>query len=499
MKLIDKYQVIADDITADISIREEPSEFVYVYDLDIPKIKESTRAYLDSIKNKLIAAIPMLPSDVLDPKSFPKLKQKFLKYASELIRTEISHLRTADQWVIANRLVQEMIGLGDMEFLLADNNIEEICIVSSDEPIWIYHKGYGWLKTNLMVPSESKITDYANLIGRRVGRSINVLNPLLDAHLITGDRVNATLYPVSMSGNTITIRKFARKPWTITDYIKGKSINTELAALLWFAVQYEMNVLVGGATATAKTTMLNILSSFIPLNQRIVSIEQTREIQLPKYYQWIPMLVRLPNPEGKGGIEMLDLMINSLRMRPDRLIVGEIRRAGEAEVMFEAMHSGHAVMATMHADTSEQVYNRLTNPPMNIPSVMLDSLNLILVMYRDRKSGIRRVFELAEILPQTKKEPPKLNILYRWDPRSDKIKRVNKSKQFMKKLKIFTHMSDSSVRKDLKSREKILKWMVKHNISDLSLIAEIVSRYNRDPDALLKLIKNKNFHLVLSK
>jgi flagellar protein FlaI len=212
MKLIDKYQVIADDITADISVREEPSEFVYVYDLDIPKIKESTRAYLDSIKNKLISEIPMLSSDILDPKSFPKLKQKFLKYASELIHTEISHLRTADQWVIANRLVQEMIGLGDMEFLLADNNIEEICIVSSDQPIWIYHKTYGWLKTNLMVPSESKIIDYANLIGRRVGRSINVLNPLLDAHLITGDRVNATLYPVSMSGNTITIRKFARKP-----------------------------------------------------------------------------------------------------------------------------------------------------------------------------------------------------------------------------------------------------------------------------------------------
>jgi type IV secretory pathway ATPase VirB11/archaellum biosynthesis ATPase/intein/homing endonuclease len=168
-----------------------------------------------------------------------------------------------------------MLGLGKVEVLLKDENLEEIVINNSQEPLWVYHKRFGWLKTNIVIKSDLEIYNYASMIGRKVGRQITSLNPLMDAHLTTGDRVNATLFPISTKGNTITIRKFARKPWTITDLIKNNTISKEVASLLWLAIQYEMNVLVSGGTATGKTSILNVLTTFIPPNHRIVSIEDS--------------------------------------------------------------------------------------------------------------------------------------------------------------------------------------------------------------------------------
>ena len=152
----------------------------------------------------------------------------------------------------------------------------------------------------------------------------------MDAHLKTGDRVNATLSPISSKGNTITIRKFAVRPWTITDFVKENTISYEAAALLWMAVQNELSIIIAGGTASGKTSMLNGIANFFPPNQRILSLEDTRELVLPKILHWVPLETRLPNPEGKGGITMFDLVVNSLRMRPDRVLVGEIRKRAEA-------------------------------------------------------------------------------------------------------------------------------------------------------------------------
>ena len=168
-----------------------------------------------------------------------------------------------------------MLGLGDLEFLLNDSFLEEIVINSSSEPVRVYHKKYGWLETNITVVSEAQILNFANIIARRVGRQITTLSPLLDAHLVTGDRGNAVLYPISHKGNTITIRKFARDPWTVIDFINNGTCNAEMFALLWLAIQYEMNVLVSGGTGSGKTSFLNLLMPFIPPNHRIISIEDS--------------------------------------------------------------------------------------------------------------------------------------------------------------------------------------------------------------------------------
>lgn len=424
---VENYNVTADDVDAMVTIKDDPTELNGTYSLHVPIMDKATAVYYGRLKDELLKKITISPQELLDTKLAAALKQKFRKLSRDTLIENIPHLTEDQSTFLSGKMVQEMLGLGDLEFLLKDDELEEICVNSASEPVWVYHKKHGWLKTDIMIPSESQIWNYSSSIARRVGRQITIQTPLLDAYLITGDRVNATLAPISASGNTITIRKFARKPWTITDFITSKTISTQVAAFLWLAVQYETSIVISGGTGAGKTSALNVISSFFPSNQRVVSIEQTREVTLPTYLQWIPLVVRESTTEGKGAVSMLDLLINSLRMRPDRIIVGEIRRAEEANVLFEAIHTGHSVYATMHAETISETIRRLVSPPISLPPVMLESLPLIMTMFRDRRSGIRRIFEVGEVIPSISAEdkPPTINILFKWDAQTDTILKVN--------------------------------------------------------------------------
>lgn len=489
--ILDKYVVIADKAKAIVEIKREEGEFVPVYTLHFPKLEEGTLALLEDIKERVVTELKIMPHELLDPKAMEQLKEKFFEKCVELLRKELPGIKKEKEQFLASLLIHEMLGLGKIEMLIADGELEEIVINSSKEPVWVYHKKYGWLKTNIYVQNEAEIANYASAIGRRVGRQITTLHPLLDAHLTTGDRVNATLFPISTTGNTLTIRRFRRKPWTITDFINNNTVSSEIAALLWLNIQYEMNMIISGGTASGKTSFLNSLMSFIPANQRIISIEDTRELTLPEFLHWVPLTTREPNPEGKGEISMLDLLVNSLRMRPDRIIVGEIRRGREAEVLFEAMHTGHSVYATLHADTAEQTYRRLVNPPISVPEPLLDALDLIVVMFRDRRRGIRRVYEVAEILSSAEgaKIKSEIRVLFRWKPSVDKIVKFEESLKLMEKLKTFTGMSDREIQKDLKEKQKILEWMVKNNVNTVNAIGYVVSRYYLEPEKVLEVVR----------
>jgi flagellar protein FlaI len=311
----------------------------------------------------------------------------------------------------------------------------------------------------------------------------------MDAHLKGGDRVNATLEPISVQGNTITLRKFAAKPWTITDFINDSTISTEAAALIWLGVQYELSTLISGGTATGKTSMLNVVANFFPPNQRIISIEDTREIQLPKFLHWVPMVTRLPNPEGKGEVSMLDLLVNSLRMRPDRIIVGEIRRKREAEVLFEAIHTGHSVYATVHANDAHETITRLTNPPIEIPKTMLPAISMIVVQYRNRRTGVRKTFQIAEIMPDS--EP---NVLLQLNIRKGVLQKVANSKSLMSTIEMFTGFTKSEITKSLNEKAAILKWMVKHNVNTVDTVGRIMAEYYTNEDNLMSYVnRNKSF------
>ncbi|MFP4403566.1 MAG: type II/IV secretion system ATPase subunit [Candidatus Woesearchaeota archaeon] len=496
IEILEYYNVTCDDVKALIVIYNVKNENVPLYKVFIPKLDECTKYVVENIIHELSYETNISISEITDVNKLFKLRNKFFKNALNKIKTYFPNLNQKEQKLISGLIVQEMYGFGDLDIIMSDDFLEEVCINRSDEPICVYHKHYGWVKTCTHVKDEEETYNYASMIGRKVGRDINGLNPIMDAHLVSGDRVAATLFPISSAGNTITFRRFSRSPWTITHLVSPKFgvMNYEIAALLWQAIEFELNVLVCGGTASGKTSVLNALSALLPKNQRIVSIEDTREFILPEdlNWNWIPMVSKKENIEGFGSISMLDLIVASLRMRPDRIIVGEVRTREQAETMFEAMHTGHSVCTTMHADTVEQMTRRLVEPPIAIPKNEVEALHLILVQHRDRQHNKRRTLEIGEILRGGRLDNDlSINYLYRWRPRTDTFEKIENSIRLLEDLNLRTGMTPSEIEEDLKKRENVLKWLVKNEIYDTNVIGKIMKVYYRNKNELFTAI-NKN-------
>ena len=214
-----KYNVVADKVPGLITILKKPEEYVPVYTVVFPRVAPATEAVLDSIKEKMIENVKVDVSEILDPRALEDVKKRFLDAANQFIKRQMPKISDKEKDALSGYLIHDMLGLGRLEVMLNDDSLEEIVVNNSAEPLWVYHKTYGWLKTNVIVPTEDQIYNYASIIGRKVGRQITNLAPLMDAHLPTGDRVNATLFPISTKGNTITIRKFRREPWTMVHFI----------------------------------------------------------------------------------------------------------------------------------------------------------------------------------------------------------------------------------------------------------------------------------------
>ena len=471
-KIIDTYELIVNDIVVDVTITTSLEEPVPIYDISITNISDTTKIILEKIRDEFVSEDT---KNLSEEASVSDIQEQFKEKILKLLAKYFPNANKKTMDMLINYILQQNIGLGNLDILLKDINLEEIVVNNAHEPVWVYHRKYGWLRTNVLVPNESRIRHYSTIIGRDVGKEITVLNPLMDAHLKTGDRVNATLSPISSKGNTITIRKFAVKPWTISDFIRDNTISNEGAALIWMAVQNELSIIVAGGTASGKTSMLNVISNFFPPNQRILSMEDTRELVLPKILHWVPLETRLPNPEGKGGIEMLDLIVNSLRMRPDRIIVGEIRRRKEAEVLFEAMHTGHSVYGTLHANNVRETVNRLTNPPIDLPKQLISALSLIVVQHINRRTGKRRTLQIAEVLPNG--DP---RVLMQFSPVRDALEIVNEPLAIVETLNLYTGLSKQEIYLDMQAKIKILQWLVAKNINDVNKIGLIMSKYYRN-------------------
>ena len=491
-EVIEDYDIEVDGAKVQVEITK--TELGVHYNLHLPEIDVATLSLLNEIRNELVAVTTISMKELTDPKAFTVIKERFMEDARRLISERLPNINEETETFLIGNLIQEMLGLGKIEFLINDPNLEEIVIVSSKEPIRVFTKKYGWLSTNIQIANEEDILNYSNIIARRIGRQITILNPLLDAHLVSGDRINAVLYPINTKGNTITIRKFARDPFTIIDLINNRTCDIDTAVLIWIGIEYEMNIIISGGTASGKTVILNAMLPFIPPNHRIISIEDTRELMLPDFLYWTPLVTRSPNPEGKGEVSMLDLLINSLRMRPDRIILGEMRKHEEAMVLFEAMHTGHSVYATLHADSAQETVNRLTNPPLSIPANLLSAVNLNLVMFRDRRRGIRRISQIAEF--EISGNTAVANIIYRWSPENDKIIKHGESNRFMEDIGRNTGMSINEINRNLEEKRKILAWMVKNKLRGIENFGKVMNYFYRNKDLLLNAIEKNKIKLI---
>jgi archaeal flagellar protein FlaI len=472
---LDSYKLNVNNVLIDVNVFFRDIDSIPIYEVNITNMTKNTKVILEKIREEFISKVNINTSEISDSGGLEKLKELFRKELIILLKTYFPTLDLKTQDMLMNYVIEQNLGLGYIEILLKDNLIEEVVINNAKEPVWIYHVKYGWMKTNIMIPTESKIRHFATIIARDAIKEITNLNPLMDAHLMSGDRVNATLHPISDFGNTITIRKFSSVPWTITRMIKSNTIDLYAASLLWLCIQYEFSIIIAGGTGSGKTSMLNTLSGFFPSNQRIISIEDTRELKLPPQLHWVPLATRDQNPEGKGGITMLDLVINSLRMRPDRIIMGEIRRKKEAEVLFEAMHTGHSVYGTFHANSAVEVIDRLTNPPIDLPKALASAVNLIVVQNRNRRTNKRKIFEIAEVLPNGD-----INTIIKYDVANDVTKKIGDFKVINKLFSVYAGFDENKINEELKYRQEVLKWMVNKNINSLDKIGHVMSNYYRN-------------------
>ncbi len=490
---IDSYNIQLGDISFPINI-VDAGDYVPHYNVYLPEIDFVTEALLDETKRESVSEVQIETRNAMDSGKYAELKDKFLIRSKEKLRSVLKKSSDEDIAVLSRIVVNDMIGLGEIEYVLADPKIEEVVINSSKDVVWVFHKVHGWLKTNIKIKSEEMIMNYASRIAREVGREITHLEPLLDAHLNSGDRVNATLFPISTIGNTLTIRRFSRTPWTIVHLLDPKfgTISFEASAFLWLAMEYEMSMLVSGGTASGKTSMLNAILPFLPANQRIITIEDTRELNLPNYMHWVPLSTRPPTSRGEGEVSMLDLVENSLRMRPDRIIVGEVRRQREAEVLFEAMHTGHSVYGTFHALGAWEVVERIISPPMNIPPMVLGSLHMVVTQYMNRRTRQRRTYEIAELIKDVKNETgrPDVNTLFKWRPRTDKVEKVSNSIRVIEEIQMFSGMSDKEIEQDLAGKRKVLEWLLNKNIKEVNDVGKIITEYYIDKETVLDLVEN---------
>lgn len=318
------------------------------------------------------------------------------------IQEEKVILSRADQEELINRVLDDSVGLGPLELFLHDDEISEIMVNGPNE---IYIERNGMLqKTDARFRDEAHVRHIIDRIVAPVGRRVDESSPMADARLIDGSRVHVVIPPVSLNGPILTIRKFRKEPLTMDDLLGKDSLDERMAEFLRLAVRAKLNILVSGGTGSGKTTLLNVLSSFIPERERIVTIEDSAELQLQGKHV-IGLETRSLNVEGRGEISIRELLRNSLRMRPDRIIVGEVR-GGEAFDMLQAMNTGHkGSLTTIHANSSADALIRLESmvlfagvnlPVAAIRQYIASSLDLIIQTER-MTDGKRRIVSISEV------------------------------------------------------------------------------------------------------
>jgi archaeal flagellar protein FlaI len=474
MELLEKYD--------HVEIKRSEKESTPLYSVIEPKL---TAAESKAVGDWKKLATPQMISAL---RSEPDVSSRWEAFRDKIL----AKLPKSDNAYFAAKKITGMaLGYGVIGLLIDDDNLEEIMINGIGVPVFVYHRKWGMCRTNIAFSSPDAIDD---LIGELCYVNKKEKKEIIDIAAIDGNRINVTADPLPSKGSTITIRKQRRSIFSVVELIEQGTLSPELAAFLWLAVEgmklTPANLIIAGSIGSGKTTLLNSLMPFMPPNHRVITIEDTRELSLPSFLHWVPMNTRPPNPRGEGGVDMLDLVENSLRMRPDRIVVGEVRRKREAEVLFEAMHTGHSVYGTFHAERAYQVVKRLTNPPMDIPKTVLESLHLIAVQYRNRRTGKRRTFEIAEVMV-TDAEEPEINVLFQWDAKTDSVKQVNKSLRVMEEISMHTGLSEPEIKKNLKDKETILAWMLEHQIKDVESVGKVVSEYYRDEKRVLDIAKSK--------
>ena len=469
----------------------------YLYEVIEPPLSKIERELTERLRVRLVDDFESVPEREHDPEL---RRHEMRRMVDDLLQQwELAPGPTTKARILYY-LERDFIGYGIVEVPMTDAEVEDISCDGVGIPLYIYHRKYGSIRSNLKFSSAKELDDYVVWIAQRSGKHISVATPMLDATVPDGSRLQATLGThVTKRGSSFTIRRFRDNPFTPVDLLKFSTMSAEMMAYLWIAIENGQSMMVCGGTASGKTTTLNATLLFIPPQMKIVSIEDTRELNLP-HENWVPSLTRagfgaknVVSGKAPGEIDMFDLLAAALRQRPQYLMVGEVRGA-EAFIVFQAMATGKTCYTTFHAESVSAMVHRMENPPISLPRSLVSALNLVLLQ-RQVKVGqkmTRRVQSLTEIVgldPETNELIT--NSVYSWNPADDTFLFSGHSYVY-ERVALMRNWTMKEMEREVRNRVQMLEAMMVRDAQATRQkpfthrdVGQMVSFYYKEPEKAL--------------
>jgi flagellar protein FlaI len=498
-KIVDKH---VDEI--EISSVQEPYSYVrirydnqtdeYLYEVIEPPLSKDEEDVLELLKEGLINSVELIPDRTTE------VSESYLrKTLNGLLQGMDLRLNPLSKERIFYYVKRDFMGYGPIQPMMIEYQVEDISCDGVNVPIFIYHRKYGSIRSNVKFNSAEELDGFVVWMAQKCGKHISVASPMLDATVPDGSRLQETLSThVTKKGSSFTIRRFRENPFTFVDLIKFKTMSTEMVVYLWLAIEHGQSMLICGGTASGKTTTLNAILLFIPPQMKIVTIEDTRELNLP-HENWVPTLTRsgfgAKSPitgKAPGEIDMFDLLTMGLRQRPQYLMVGEVR-GEEAYTVFQAMATGKASYTTFHAESTQAMVHRMENPPINLPRALITALDLVLLQAQVKVGTkmTRRVKGLTEIVgldPETNELIT--NTAYSWNPADDTFNYSGHS-YIYEKVQAQKNWSLREVEREVKRRIDLIAYMRKIGVSNYMDVSRIISAYYKDPEKVVKKARDE--------
>jgi flagellar protein FlaI len=462
------------------------------YSVEEPTLSEADVENLQRLKGILNEVLQIKPTELHSKQA---AGEYLVKKCNEVLNNYRFDLDPDTRSKLLYYVVRDNLGYGRIDPIMRDPLIEDVSCNGVNVPLYIWHRKFESIPTNIRFESAEELDTNALRLAYLCGSHVSIAQPLLDASLPDGSRINLTYgSEVTRKGSTFTIRKFKPDPFTITDLVTYKSLSPELAAFLWYAVENRVSILVAGGIAAGKTTLLNCLSMFIKPDLKVVSIEDTPELNLP-HENWIPAVTRthFGLSTENSDVTLFDLLKASLRQRPDYIIVGEIRGT-EAYTLFQAVSTGHLGMSTVHAESVESCVYRLESAPMNIPRTLIAGVDIILVQKRVELNGkpVRKTVATSEIVGLDPRSGEILtNEVYKWNPAEDTFDFTGRS-YIIEKIADKTGITPEQAAEEIQRRAKVLQWMVKTQKRNYKDVSNLIRSYLENPEPVLaEALKNE--------
>ncbi len=464
----------------------------YLYEVIEPQLSRHERELVDHLKETL-GKILGSESQTLTTNE----KRAYLRgEVEEYLKTRQISLSPLSTERVVYYIQRDFVGYGPIDAMILDARVEDISCDGVEVPLFVFHGKYESMKTNVIFDDENTLNSFIVSLGQRCGKAVSVSAPILDGTTPEGHRVQATYArEITTRGASFTIRRFKERPFTPVDLVLTGSASEEMIAYFWLAAEQGESLIICGGPAAGKTSTLNAIALFIPPTSKIVSIEDTREVNLP-HENWIPGATRSGTgdrgSDGKaaGEVDMFDLVRAALRQRPNYIIVGEVR-GKETYTMFQAMATGHTTYSTMHADSVKSMVNRLENPPINTPRILLSALNnvIIQIQARTEKGVVRRLKQVLEIVgfePETNELIT--NTVYEWDPATDKFVFKGHSFLFDKIMELRNYTHDE-MDAEFQRRVAVVHYLASNRITDYRQLWRLVTAYYKEPLEVMKRIE----------